>query len=248
MYFVTSDIHSYFTIFKKELDKQGFDINNPEHKLIICGDLFDRGVEPKELIDFLLSIPEDRLILIKGNHEDLLFQLLKQLKNKEKISYYHLSNGTLNTISYLTDNNSYDLELGLFNYQEDIECRLKDAFKLLKRAVNYCEIGDYIFVHGWIPLRSYGYHYKYDKNWRKASNERWKLSRWFNGIDMVEKFSELNKTIVCGHWHCSYGWHKKYPDKYGAMDNFEIFKDKGIIALDACTVYSGKCNILKLDI
>ena len=212
MYFVTSDIHSYFTIFKKELDKQGFDINNPDHKLIICGDLFDRGVEPKELIDFLLSIPEDRLILIKGNHEDLLFQLLKQLKNKEKISYYHLSNGTLNTISYLTDNNSYD------------------------------------FVHGWIPLRSYGYHYKYDKNWRKASNERWQLSRWFNGMDMVEKFSEPNKTIVCGHWHCSYGWHKKYPDKYGAMDNFEIFKDKGIIALDACTVYSGKCNILKLDI
>lgn len=44
-YFVTSDIHGFYTIFKKALKKAKFDINNKDHVLIICGDLFDRGEE-----------------------------------------------------------------------------------------------------------------------------------------------------------------------------------------------------------
>lgn len=43
-YFVASDIHSFYTPFIKELNKTGFDLNNEEHILIICGDLFDKVV------------------------------------------------------------------------------------------------------------------------------------------------------------------------------------------------------------
>jgi len=38
-YFVASDTHSFYTPFIKELNKTGFDLNNEEHILIICGDL-----------------------------------------------------------------------------------------------------------------------------------------------------------------------------------------------------------------
>ena len=48
--FVVSDIHSFYSIFKKALDEKGFDINNENHRLIICGDLFDRAKEAKELL------------------------------------------------------------------------------------------------------------------------------------------------------------------------------------------------------
>ena len=34
----------------KELNKTGFDLNNEEHILIICGDLFDRGSESLKII------------------------------------------------------------------------------------------------------------------------------------------------------------------------------------------------------
>ena len=89
-YFVTSDIHSFYNLFHKALIEKGFDINNKDHILIICGDCFDRGNESKELLDFIYDLyKQDRLIYIKGNHEDLLEECLYQVENKLNISSYH---------------------------------------------------------------------------------------------------------------------------------------------------------------
>ena len=57
-YFVASDIHNFYTPFIKELNKTGFDLNNEEHLLIICGDLFDRGSESLKLYEFIKSLPK----------------------------------------------------------------------------------------------------------------------------------------------------------------------------------------------
>ena len=43
-YFVVSDVHGFYTELKVALDKNGFDINDNNHKLIICGDLMDREI------------------------------------------------------------------------------------------------------------------------------------------------------------------------------------------------------------
>lgn len=40
-YFITSDIHSYYSVLKKELEKQKFD--KDKDTLITLGDNFDRG-------------------------------------------------------------------------------------------------------------------------------------------------------------------------------------------------------------
>ena len=92
-YFVSADIHSFYDEWMVALDKAMFDIENPEHKIIICGDLFDRGRQPKEIIDFVLRNKE-KIIYIKGNHEDLLEELIA--RNKPTIYDYHkfLSCGT----------------------------------------------------------------------------------------------------------------------------------------------------------
>ena len=42
-YFITSDIHGYYSVLIKELNKQGFDKN--KDTLITLGDNFDRGSE-----------------------------------------------------------------------------------------------------------------------------------------------------------------------------------------------------------
>ena len=60
---MASDIHSFYTPFIKELNKTGFDLNNEEHLLIICGYLFDRG---SESLKFIKSLPKERRILIRG--------------------------------------------------------------------------------------------------------------------------------------------------------------------------------------
>jgi len=48
------------------LNKIGFDLNNEEHILIICGDLFDRGSESSKLYEFIKSLQKERRILIRG--------------------------------------------------------------------------------------------------------------------------------------------------------------------------------------
>ena len=84
-YFVSSDIHGFFDEWMLALKREHFDINNPEHKIIVCGDLFDRGRRPKQIIDFILS-HKDKIIVIRGNHEDLL---------EQKGRYYQLYTGKL---------------------------------------------------------------------------------------------------------------------------------------------------------
>lgn len=60
---------------------------------------------------------------------------------------------------------------------------------------------------------------------------------------------EKNKTIVCGHWHCSFG-HSKYEGDGGEFDNnpnFAPYFGEGIIALDACTPVSKKINCIVIE-
>ena len=60
---------------------------------------------------------------------------------------------------------------------------------------------------------------------------------------------EKNKTIICGHWHCSYG-HANYENKGGEFDDdsdFTPYYSDGIIAIDACTAVSGKVNCIVID-
>lgn len=261
-YFVASDIHSFFTIFKKSLEEKGFDTNNPEHYLIICGDIFDRGTEPVELYNFLLSLG-NRFIFIRGNHEDLLFDCVGQLERGEDVSYHHISNGTLSTIDkflfYQYGFNKY------FNYREELydEFYLNKSIKPLinlykpihkilnwieEKSINYYEKGDYIFTHGWIPEGPL---------WRDSSIDKWREARWLNGIKecCLNNKKEPNKIIVCGHYHCSWGWAKikkqleEFPSKKfkGWEESFKPYIDEGIIAIDACTAYSNKINILVFE-
>ena len=92
-YFLCSDIHSFYTPLMSGLIKKGFDRTNPEHVLVVLGDIFDRGFETLEVYNFLRSLPKDRLILIRGNHESLYLDLLK----KKFPESHDFSNGTVRT-------------------------------------------------------------------------------------------------------------------------------------------------------
>ena len=187
-YFVTSDIHSYFTLFYNELKKQGFNEKNKNHILIICGDLFDRGNEPQEIIDFILSLPRERCILIRGNHEDLLDNLLCTMDPK----YHDLHNGTVNTICQFSE---MTLNEALDNFQYACMKTIKKGIKkyLNDSTIDYYETNNYIFVHGYVTL---------DEDWKKGS---WSEARWLNGVSQFLSEKRIfNKTIVCGHYHCNW--------------------------------------------
>ena len=76
-YYVVADIHGFFDALITTLDQNGFFNDTEPHKLIICGDLFDRGKQAFELQEFVLDLlAKDEVIFIRGNHEDLAVEMM----------------------------------------------------------------------------------------------------------------------------------------------------------------------------
>ena len=182
-YFISSDIHSFYDEYRAALKKQKFDINNPEHIIVVLGDIFDRGEKPLEVYNFLKSLPKERRILIRGNHEVLLRDLLTRGWAENHDNH----NGTYDTLFliaglgsksefnhefYVTlrdKNISFSSpEYNQLQLEHDRKWRqiwkgeIKDICNWMfsDEWVNYYETTNYIFVHAWIPLLK---NYEFDK-------------------------------------------------------------------------------------
>ncbi len=251
-YFVSGDIHGFYDEWITALNDKGFNINNPEHILISCGDMFDSGNEVKELIKFIKSIPPKRRILIRGNHEHLLIDMI----NKGYAATHDIVNGTLNTILQLT--NSTEKQFYTNPTKVILKahaCEIEDW--ILSEWVDYAEYGNYIFVHSFIPLlyRNGGsttmndYYDSntnlliYNPNWRSAHYNDWKKCSWGNPLTFYKAglFSE-DKYIVTGHWHAS-ELHKSLGEN---ITNEPVFYNK-FIGIDANTLISNKVNVIVLN-
>ena len=245
-YFVIGDIHGFYDEMIAALNKAGFDSEDENHTLISLGDNFDRGPKPREVMKFLWKLP--RKILIRGNHEDLLLECLRF----RTYASHDVSNGTFKTIADFAN-----MTPTMAGYLFDQACEETEhsgvRFFINELMVNYFEVGNYIFVHGWIPLKDEGYHppyhiknrnFSYNPNWREDASEiDWENARWNYSVDSYEKgLIEPGKIIVCGHWN-TLEYHLKFNRK---MSN-EIFYGNGVIAIDGSTAGTGLVNVLVIE-
>ncbi len=254
-YYVVADPHGFFTELKIALEEKGFFSDTEPHKLIICGDLFDRGAEALALQEFVLDLMrKDQVILIRGNHEDLALKLLNEWHLRSYLFSHHISNGTVDTVCQLTNSSITDLH---WNDEVIGKRFLNSALvqKIIPAMVDYFETEHYIFVHGWIPCTILPRfmrvnEYIFNENWRESNPEQFARSRWTNGIEAAHYgMTEPGKTIVCGHWHCSFG-HANYEgtcSEFGDIADFSPYYSDGIIALDACTAVSKKVNCIVIE-
>lgn len=248
-YFVVADVHGFYTKLNKALKEAGFDRNNPDHCFVSCGDLLDRGHQPDKCLEFVTNLDPARRILIRGNHEDLMEQAI----NRMSFMGYDITNGTVATARALTGTrNDIDALIGMRTH------KLYNAY--IQECVDFAETEHYIFVHGWIPCwankKMSGMTYlPIEGDWRQVSKRVWEDARWTNGMDAWSfGIREPGKTIMCGHWHASWGHHYLHSDGYefdGAyhkgIAKFTPFVDEGIVALDACTAYSGFVNCVVVE-
>lgn len=251
-FFVCSDIHSAYTPWTDALNKAGFNPNKYNHKIIVCGDLFDRMDESLQVYDFVKNMLEkDKLIYVRGNHESLMEECIE----RGYAANHDWHNGTSKSIIDLAPNAEKFYDACAVVYE-----KMKP---LWNKAVNYFETKNYIFAHGWIPLickdnlpayYTRNRKFEFNPDWRAAHASEWEQAIWLNGIDMARNgFVEPGKTIVCGHWHCSYGhmldsiktdnWISEFEDD--AI--WEPYYNDGIIAIDRCTAHTGKVNVLVLE-
>lgn len=252
-YFAVSDVHSFYKELTDVLDAGGFEIDNDSHHLIICGDLFDRGDQSIDCFNFVSKLKDmNRLHYVKGNHETLLKICLNDMGRGKYIDRHHVSNGTLGTISQFLGINVYDALMGLYDSKKFVEFYSMINSFIDDTCVDYFEVADYVFVHGWIPtIKSEDGYMAADLDYTSADEHQWERARWENGMELWKLGVKIpDKTIVMGHWHSSYGHAVIHKDgkEWGDDAKFTPFEDNGIIALDACTAYTRCMNCLILDV
>ena len=235
-----ADIHGFYNQMKSALDEAGFDPTNENHVFVSLGDLLDRGRQPLECLKFVNALPNK--VLVKGNHEDLMLDLLKR-----RDYYSHdIHNGTVRTLEDVTHIGHYDLSV------EDAYTKFEthpEWQKYINSCVDYYETKNNIFVHGWIPCKKIqkmdGTYFEYEPDWRTKS---FADCRWYPGWNLWEdNIKEPGKTIFCGHWHCSAPNYYVHHEGKGEYDVFHPFEDIGIVCLDACTPLSGVCNCYVIE-
>lgn len=255
-YFVISDVHSFYDPMKKALDDAGFDPKNKNHTLISLGDNFDRGDDTIKVWNYLKSL--ERKILIRGNHEDLLIDLI----NKREADRYDYSNGTVSTLCQLAGHNIEEFKVP-YSYSYlgyAIPVAIYEKAKktgiinyINKNEINYIEIGNYIFTHGWIPFDGISQHpiwgLALSKDWREiTSSNLWENYRFCHTLNMLsyKKYTvPKDKILVVGHWD-TISMHNKYDKSHPAQDS-SIFYDKNFIGIDACTALTNKCNVFTFE-
>lgn len=235
--FCTSDIHSFYDPLIKALNEAGFDKNNPDHYLVVCGDCFDRGDQSVEVLRFLRSI--ERKFIISGNHEKLLLECC----NRGYPCLHDYSNGTYKTICDFSDAKEES------SFEECCHKALARVGTFIDSMVNYLETENFIFVHGWVPVYCNDGHYTPMKDFRIATQKQWDDATWICGPDMaLDGYNNTNKTLVFGHWHSSYLWSiKDGRSEFGNDAKFDVFCGDGFVALDSCVAHSGKLNVLVIE-
>ena len=242
--FISSDIHGYFDYWMVALDRLGYEKDNDNHIIAVCGDLIDRGPFPRKCIRFVNNLPDHRKILIRGNHEVLANEVIK----RGEFGWHDWHNGTADTIQQLSE---YATDPYAVPESEIIESFSNNPewIKYYNSTVYYKEIGDYILTHGWIP---YGGTYEYpvyESNWREKSFDS---AIWVNGMDMWNKGVRVpNKTVICGHFHAAWGHeniHHVDPRSVGMIEFNSAFKDTGIICLDSRVPLTHFLNVEVIEI
>ena len=245
-FFCISDVHGFYNEMKAALNEAGFDPSNEDHWLISCGDNWDRGSQPYEVMQYLKSLP--RKILVKGNHEQLFVDCCERGE-----AYSHdYSNGTFKTIC---DLGGFDFG---YTFAECCDRALARTQMFLNSMVNYFETKNYIFCHGFIPVHCddhfppyyrRGRKFRKMDNWREATQYQWDDAMWLNSYEMVDQGFGTDKTIIAGHWHASYGrYQRDEGPEFGEDADFSPFYyDDKLIMIDACTAYSGKVNCLVVE-
>lgn len=237
-YFAISDIHGFYDEFITALNDAGYDKDNPDHVLIVVGDIFDRGPKNLFVYKFLKSLPKERRILIRGNHEDMFVELL----GKPFPAYYDFQNKTVETFCQLSGFNEQVLLDNVIHHisstARDYWAQIVEIVKMMRidewiksdEWVEYFELGDLIFTHSFIPPHS--------PNWRtEATQKEWNKAHWGNPWEqyLLGLFSEeesRGKKIVFGHWH-TYDIRTQINNLTMMSRDYSIFEHKGFIALDS---------------
>ncbi len=234
-YFIISDIHGHFNEMIRDLNNSKYNPNNDSHHLIVLGDLFDRGKQSREVLEYMCNLRiKNKVTIIMGNHENFLLEFLDG--NYKKLQFNMQRNGFKNTLESLSGKPlTFQEDWDEINYI--IKSKYINLYNFLTTQNLFYEIDDYIFVHGGI---------KYNNgNWQNNEQRDFTWSRESN-LERVP-----GKIVVAGHERVSQIRYPKIDQEQLFLDNpnaFNIIRREGKILIDSYVEISKRINVLILEL
>ena len=135
--YTISDIHGHYKETIEALNNSGYNSEDENSVLVVCGDLFDRGTESVEIYRYLKDLTDrNKAIVIRGNHDDFFIDML----NGKNCYFNFLHNGLDRTIdSFLNQTDSWYLfnrtcsnapDIAKKTYGDRVEYILRDTFSV----------------------------------------------------------------------------------------------------------------------
>lgn len=246
--FACSDLHGHFLQFFRNLKEAGYDRNNENHLLVVCGDIFDRGKENYDIYEYLKTLTDEKkAIVIKGNHDVMLIEYL----NGTSISpWNYMMNGTNETLADFLhqtlpfetwcifqkiDNPTYgDFATWIEIARNEINNEYPELLPWLESLPYYYETDNYIFTHGMIDGAC--------EDWQKSN---WKECVWAKPEDFFNTIVNTDKKVVVGHINCDLL--RELNNQEQDNNSIYIREDGKVIGLDTCTVMTKEVNVLVID-
>lgn len=236
-YFVFSDIHGRCFLLKQALKDAGFDAANSDHCVIGLGDYFDRGPESKEVMEYLMSLPNK--VLLMGNHDLYLIEMIR----RGWIAKHDAHNGVLETLASFNPDMT---KAEIVEHQEKaiktiVEAGILDFFKSMPY---YFKTKQFIFTHAWLP-NYIPFEQAPDFVWQEAI-QAFGYNLFLDQIqNSLVVLAETGRRLVLGHWYTIYL--RKFVANDYAENLHDIWYYKNIIAIDGCTEVSRQVNIFTFE-
>lgn len=219
--FIVSDIHGHIKQFEELLTYW-----NQEDTLVILGDLIDRGPDSLKVIEKVIELKqtyEDKVIFVKGNHEEMLLNFLNNPIEKQE---HYYKNGGQETMQSLLVHLPNDIADQTYTEQaNEIKQHYQAQLAFLESAPTFQIIGNVLCTHA-------GFNSEFAT--LEETTER-------DYIWIRKHYETINKTPyvnVFGHTPVTY---------IHESNDVWVSEDKRYIAIDGGCYMSGQLNAVLLN-
>lgn len=225
--YVMSDIHGEYELFLTMLDKINF---SKDDKLIILGDVLDRGENPIKILEYIMET--DNIEMIMGNHERMFLDYIstESVYDKYVAKVLYFRNGGKNTL------NEFE---GLNSSSQD------KVTSYLKNLPLYKVIDNYVLVHSGINMTGIRNLKNIDEIMKKQSEEDllWSREEFFT-YRAIKDY-----TVIFGHTVSGLLNAKNDDESYNFTIWYDdIWEDKIGIDCGSCLrEYGGQLGCLRLN-
>lgn len=242
-YFVFGDVHGEYDVMVKGLDDSGFEKDNPNHIVISLGDLFDRGLQNIQVLEFVYDLwKKDRLINIRGNHDEFLLDYLSD--GDMHLAFINIVHNGMNTTIYEFAEFD-DPKKAMSHYEiaaEIINSKYPKLKEFLRYGIDSYDLGKYNFTHAG---------YSWSNKYEFEEEPLWEVNNWSKTPDFIKFFPESNlydpkKIYVFGHYH-AFRLRKAFQDYHSNKPDPEKFVYKNFIGLDSCVNATFKMEVLVIE-